>query len=126
MSQNRQHGVEAEQMASAGERLIAAPTAVELGIALEARAPAATGLGHRALRAADVAVVPSDAELADRALDAWRRFGKGRHHTGRHRAGLNLGDRFTYAVAEQRGYPVLCVGDDFSRTDLDVSMPAGS
>jgi ribonuclease VapC len=108
----------AEQMASAGERLMAAPAAVELGISLEARAPAATGLGGRALRDADVAVVPFDAELADRALDAWRRLGKGRH-----RAGLNLGDCFTYALAEQRGYPILCVGDDFARTDLDVLMP---
>ena len=47
------------------------------------------------------------------ALDAYSRFGKGRH-----RAALNFGDCCTYAVASVAGEPLLCTGDDFARTDL--------
>ncbi|MBY3554081.1 type II toxin-antitoxin system VapC family toxin [Modestobacter lapidis] len=103
------------QLGAAPDRIVAAPTVLELGIVLEARAPAAIGIAGRALRDAGVRVVPFDEELADRAQDAWRRFGKGRSA-----AALNLGDCVTYALAERTGYSILCVGDDFPRTDLPV------
>jgi ribonuclease VapC len=45
--------------------------------------------------------------------DAFRRYGKGRH-----RARLNMGDCFTYAIAKASGMPVLFVGEDFAQTDL--------
>jgi ribonuclease VapC len=48
-------------------------------------------------------------------LDAFARFGKGRHP-----AALNLGDCLTYAVAKLSGEPLLCTGDDFARTDLSL------
>lgn len=108
----------AEQLAAASTRLIAAPTVVELGIVLEARAPASTGIARRALRDSQIVVVPFDEHLAERALDAWRRFGRGRH-----RAALNYGDCFTYALAEETGHPIVCVGDDFAGTDLPVLRP---
>lgn len=119
---NREPGHDwlAAELASADDRLIAAPTVVELGIVLEARRPASTGMGHRALREAQVRTVEFDDELADRALGAWRRFGKGRH-----RAALNLGDCYTYALAERSGHPILCTGDDFVQTDLQVHRPPG-
>jgi uncharacterized protein with PIN domain len=44
---------------------------------------------------------------------AFRRFGKGRH-----RAGLNLGDCFSYALARVSGEPLLFKGEDFSLTDI--------
>jgi uncharacterized protein with PIN domain len=44
---------------------------------------------------------------------AYSRFGKGRHL-----AALNFGDCCTYAVASAAGEPLLCIGDDFARTDL--------
>jgi ribonuclease VapC len=47
------------------------------------------------------------------ALEAFVRFGKGRH-----RAALNLGDCMTYATALIEESPLLYVGDDFARTDL--------
>lgn len=59
--------------------------------------------------------------MAQRALDAWRRFGKGRHP-----AGLNFGDCCSYALAEATGYPILCAGNDFIRTDLAVLRPPRS
>lgn len=68
---------------------------------------------------AKIDVVPVDAELAARAMSAWRRYGKGRHP-----AGLNFGDCFTYALAEQTGHPALCTGDDFAATDIAVVRPA--
>jgi ribonuclease VapC len=36
---------------------------------------------------------------------------------------LNFGDCFTYALAEQTGYPVLCTGDDFAVTGIPVLRP---
>jgi ribonuclease VapC len=114
------HGWLAAQLADATERLMSAPTAVELGIVLEARSPAA-GILRRALRDASITVTPFDHGMAQRALDAWRRFGKGRHP-----AALNLGDCFTYALAEATGCPILCVGNDFSQTDLAVLRPPRS
>ena len=64
-----------------------------------------------------VAVAPVDAAQAAIAVEAYRRFGKGRHP-----AGLNLGDVFPYALARQRELPLLFKGDDFSRTDVDSAM----
>ena len=47
------------------------------------------------------------------ALDAFERFGKGRHP-----AALNMGDCFAYACARLRGMQLLYKGDDFARTDI--------
>jgi ribonuclease VapC len=102
------------QLAGAERKVMAAPTALELGIVLEARTPAAVGIAQRVLRDARVELVPFGDELEERAMHAWRRFGK---------AGLNLGDCFTYALAEETGFAILCVGDDFGRTDLPVLSP---
>jgi len=70
---------------------------------------------ERFLRDGEVTVVAVDRRQADRALDGWRRFGKGRHN-----AALNLGDCFTYALAADRDVPVLCTGKGFGQTDLTV------
>ena len=50
---------------------------------------------------------------ARRAARAHDRWGKGAHP-----AGLNFGDCFAYALAEERNCPLLFVGDDFARTDV--------
>jgi len=42
---------------------------------------------------------------------------------GRYPAGLNVGDCFTYALADRTGHPVLCTGDDFATTDITVVRP---
>jgi ribonuclease VapC len=105
-----------EVMDRAEHRLMSAATLVELGIVMEARLGAAGALAvERFLRDGEITLVDVDRAQADLALDGWRRFGKGRHP-----AALNLGDCFTYALAADRGDPVLCTGDDFARTDLDV------
>ena len=55
-------------------------------------------------------------EQARIAREAYRDFGKGRH-----RAGLNFGDCFVYALAKVKGEPLLCKGEDFKRTDLEIA-----
>jgi ribonuclease VapC len=58
-------------------------------------------------------IVPFDAEQAQVARLAFRRYGKGRRT-----AGLNFGDCAAYALARTRGEPLLFKGDDFSHTDV--------
>lgn len=62
---------------------------------------------------ADVERVVTDQRQADLAVTAFRRYGKGRH-----RAGLNIGDCFSYALAKSTGEPLLYKGDDFALTDI--------
>ncbi|RDI73445.1 hypothetical protein Gocc_2801 [Gaiella occulta] len=40
---------------------------------------------------------------------------------GRHAAGLSLGDCLTYAIAKVADDPLLCLGDDFAQTDLELA-----
>ena len=60
----------------------------------------------------DVEVVT--VEQARIAREAYRDFGKGRH-----RAGLNFGDCFVYALAKVKGEPLLFKGSDFKNTDIE-------
>ncbi|MEW5925870.1 MAG: type II toxin-antitoxin system VapC family toxin [Gemmatimonadota bacterium] len=63
-----------------------------------------------------VRIIPFTEEQAELARSAFRRFGKGRHP-----AGLDFGDCFSYALARALGEPLLFVGNDFSRTDVQVA-----
>jgi len=67
----------------------------------------------RTLRAASIAVVPIDEEVAHVAVAAFERYGKGRG-----RARLNFGDCLSYACAKVFGAQLLFKGDDFARTDI--------
>ena len=99
-------------------RLISAATLLELGIVIEHRLGELGGreldlLIHRA----KVEVVAFNAEHAELARAAWRKYGKGRH-----RAGLNYGDCFSYALSISTGEPLLFVGSDFTHTDISPSV----
>ncbi|MFT3874542.1 MAG: type II toxin-antitoxin system VapC family toxin [Nocardioides sp.] len=101
---------------SAEPTLISAVSLVEAGIVVEARQGVdATRDLDLLVSAAIDQVVPVDHDHATVAFNAWRQFGKGRHP-----AGLNLGDCFSYAVARLARVPLLFKGDDFSRTDIAV------
>jgi ribonuclease VapC len=57
--------------------------------------------------------IPIDAEIGRLALDAFERYGKGRH-----KAKLNFGDCLSYATAKRHGLALLFVGKDFAATDV--------
>jgi len=65
------------------------------------------------LRTASIRVEAVNEECALVARQAYSEFGKGRH-----RAGLSLGDCFSYALAKVSGQPLLFKGDDFRKTDV--------
>jgi ribonuclease VapC len=65
------------------------------------------------LSRADVQIVAFEPSHLHWALQGWRRYGKGRH-----RAGLNLGDCFSYGLAMALDLPLLFKGDDFAHTDV--------
>lgn len=93
---------------------VSAATLVELCVVAESRAGAAAWAEVERLMAdAAIEVAPFTAGQAALAREGWRRFGKGRHP-----AGLNLGDCFSYALARERGEPLLFKGEDFARTDV--------
>jgi ribonuclease VapC len=60
-----------------------------------------------------VEVVPIDRGLTQAAIEAFERFGKGRHP-----ARLNLADCFSYGLAKSRDLPLLFKGSDFAQTDI--------
>jgi ribonuclease VapC len=63
--------------------------------------------------ASNIVVAPVSAEQAHIARTAYRTFGKGNH-----RARLNFGDCFAYALAKETGEPLLFKGGDFAETDV--------
>jgi ribonuclease VapC len=106
----------AERLAASDEAIISAVTLVESTIVAEARlGPVGTVLVQSVLREANIRTVDVTAATALDAVEGWRSYGKGRH-----RASLNLGDCFTYALARRRRIPILCVGDDFVHTDATI------
>jgi ribonuclease VapC len=97
---------------------IAAPSVAEAGIVLSARlGDRSPGLIDRFIQEFRIEVVPFTEDHAPVAVDAYRRYGKGRHP-----AGLNLGDCMVYAVAKLADAPLLYVGDDFATTDLASAL----
>jgi ribonuclease VapC len=91
------------------------PSLTETGILLHARLGTdAHGLLERMLDELAVQEVPFGEIHWREAVDAYHRFGKGRHP-----AALNFGDCMTYAVAKLAGEPLLFQGTDFALTDLD-------
>ena len=64
---------------------------------------------------AGLSVVPITDRETETALDAFSRYGKGR----KHRAQLNLGDCFAYAMARNHRKRLLFTGDDFNKTDIE-------
>ena len=95
--------------------VISAATVLETTIVLETRLGDAGGREFDLwLLKVGAEVVPVDAEQIDAARRAWRRYGKGRHA-----AGLNYGDCFSYALALTRGEPLVFKGEDFAKTDIN-------
>jgi ribonuclease VapC len=96
-------------------RLVSAATWVELSIVIRQRVSTeAEARVTRELLNQGFEIVPVDCEQADLARQAFAIFGKGRH-----RASLNFGDCFSYALARSRNLPLLYKGNDFALTDVE-------
>ena len=99
-------------------RLLSAPGLVETSIVvLSRRREEGLAVLNELLADMRVETVPLSADHARLAIDAFRRFGKGRHP-----AGLNFGDCFSYALAKATGESLLFKGDDFSQTDIERAV----
>lgn len=70
------------------------------------------------LRTAGITIEPVSEEHALAAKQAYSDYGKGRHP-----AGLNFGDCFSYALAKVSGEPLLFRGSDFRKTDVAAATP---
>jgi ribonuclease VapC len=104
---------------AAPERRISAPTFVEVSIVLETRTGAkGVLLWESMLRQSSIAIEPFTEEHAFLARQAFSDYGKGRHP-----AGLNFGDCFSYALSKATGEPLLFKGDDFRKTDVIPAIP---
>jgi len=99
---------------AADSRRMSIANYVEVSMVAERRRGAA-GLSalDEFILSAGIELMNVDIEQGRAARAAFSLFGKGRH-----RAGLNYGDCFAYALAKMLGDPLLCKGDDFAHTDL--------
>ena len=103
----------ARRIADTSNPVMSAASYLEAGVVVLGRhGPSYLPRIDQALDRLRIMVVPVTPEHARLAIAAYERFGKGRHP-----AGLNYGDCFSYALAQARGEPLLAKGDDFARTD---------
>jgi ribonuclease VapC len=104
-----------EALARSADSRISAPSYVELCAVLQRRnRPEIGRMVDRLLAAYGIEIEALDAGQARVAAQAYRDYGR---RSG-HRARLNLGDCFSYALASVTGEPLLYHGDDFAHTDI--------
>jgi ribonuclease VapC len=107
-----------EMIEAAPRKRLSAATLLELSIVTEVR-HGAEGIRELDLylATAGIETLAVDRAQALLARDAFRRFGKGRH-----RAALNFGDCFSYALAKSLDEPLLFKGSDFGLTDITLAV----
>lgn len=106
-----------DKLAGDSSPAVNAATLTEAGIVMSARiGDDARGMLARFIQEGGIEVLPFADAHYSAAVDAWLRYGKGRHP-----ASLNFGDCLTYAAAALSGEPLLCVGSDFAKTDLELA-----
>jgi ribonuclease VapC len=116
---------DASDMALAIERAqvrkISAANYLETAVVIDAsRDPIASRRFDELVDTAELRVEPVTHDQARIARDAYRDFGKGSGH----KASLNFGDCFAYALARSTGEPLLFKGNDFGHTDITPALPA--
>jgi ribonuclease VapC len=104
-----------QRIASAPGCKISAVNFTEAAIVIDARhAAAASNAFDAFFSKAAIEIVPVTYEHAQIARQAYRTFGKGSGH----RAKLNFGDCFAYALSKANAEPLLYKGKDFAQTDV--------
>ena len=100
-------------MVSDGQVLVSTASAVEITVVATWKGDDVFRDAVEFLNRPFIHLVPLDGAQMSAASDAFRRYGKGRHP-----AGLNFGDTFSYALAFTRALPLLFKGADFALTDI--------
>src|SRR5579872_1521564 len=105
-------------IASASKRRISAANFIEAAIVIDgSRDAIASRRFDELVREAQLIIEPVTETQARVAREAYRDFGRGSGHPAK----LNFGDCFAYALAKERGEPLLFIGNDFARTDITVA-----
>lgn len=109
----------AQAIGDAATCLISAVSRVELSFVIEGRygEPGRRDL-ERFLASARIETPEVNQQQVQTAIEAFRRYGKGRH-----RARLNIGDCFAYALSKTTGLPLPFKGGDFAHTDISPALP---
>jgi len=98
---------------------MSAASYVETAIVIDAHREAALSASlNDMILDAEIVIEPVTLEQARIAREAYRDFGKGSGH----KANLNFGDCFSYALAREKREPILFKGDDFGHTDLRSAL----
>jgi ribonuclease VapC len=112
--------VYAAAIENASECHISAATLLETAIVIDGyRDPIVSRRLDDLLREARIVIEPVTESQARIARQAYRDYGRGSGHPAR----LNFGDCFAYALARERGEPLLFKGDDFRHTDIRPARP---
>jgi ribonuclease VapC len=110
----------AKAIENAHERRISAAGYLEAALVIDSRGDAvAQREFDRFFQRSGITIEPITFEQSRIAREAYRDFGKGRH-----RAGLNFGDCFAYALARTLDQPLLYKGRDFIHTDIQSAIDA--
>ncbi len=104
-----------DALSDSSENLISAGTLSEALIVASGRG--LEGDMVQLVATAHLQVVDVTSATSGRVAGAYRRWGKGFHP-----ASLNFGDCFSYALADERGCPLLYVGNDFAQTDVRSAL----
>lgn len=107
-----------DALAASSDARMSAATWLETAIVVDGNAdPVLSGRFDDLIAAAGITLEPVTADQVRVARQAYRDFGKGRHA-----AGLNFGDCFSYALARITGEPLLFKGEDFALTDVAAAI----
>ncbi len=104
-----------EKLEAEAEVLISAGTVAE-ALVVSARRHAGSAMG-RLLDDFDFEIAPVTPRFARRIGLAYEQWGKGMHP-----AGLNFGDCFAYTLAKEHSCPLLFIGNDFAKTDVESAL----
>jgi ribonuclease VapC len=105
----------AQAIENAARRCLSAANFLEASVVIDcSRDPVASRRFDELIKEASIVIEPVTEAQARIAREAYRDFGKGSGHP----AQLNFGDCFAYALAKDRGEPLLFKGDDFIHTDI--------
>jgi len=109
----------AEAIEKAHHRRISAANFLEAAVVIDRTGdPIASRRFDDLIRETQIEIEPVTERQARIAREAYRDFGKG----SKHRASLNFGDCFAYALARDKGEPLLFKGIDFDRTDVAPAL----